>query len=157
LSLASLQRRDGNNNVLRNKHNEKGRKSRGGKAQRSMSQVSFQKGYSQFCRNVKLLSFGMDEEAGHEDEPMFRKKPIFRPERMPNYISANVITDHFTVVDKPTNTMIPDFVVQSGPSTATNDVSLEPKETKVPNSTFMFIRLDFGNRRRRKQIKRRKT
>ena len=36
----------------------------------------------QAIRNVKLLSFGAEEDGGEEEEETtFKKKPIYRPER----------------------------------------------------------------------------
>lgn len=72
---------------------ERERNNRGEEEQRSTFEGSFNIRRSPFCRNVKLLSFGADEEAADEEEPSFRKKPIFRPERTPSYTLFDVIVD----------------------------------------------------------------
>ena len=80
--------------MRKSRYSEKGGKNRGGKVQRSMFQTScLTIVFYHFIRNVKLLSFGADEEAGEEEESTFKKKPIFRPERMPSYISVNAVID----------------------------------------------------------------
>ncbi|TFK39571.1 cyclophilin-like domain-containing protein [Crucibulum laeve] len=70
-------------------------------------------------KNVKLLSFGADEDATEENEPVaFKKKAIFRPDLVDNPLPA---------------TVIPDFVSQpsvSVPSSAPKTTQLEQKSER---------------------------
>ncbi|KAF8883330.1 cyclophilin-like domain-containing protein [Gymnopilus junonius] len=84
-------------------------------AQREREEEQRRKGAK---KNVKLLSFGGDEEAAEGDERTFQKKPIYRPE----------------LLDKPDKVLaIPDFVSQpSSSSRPKASASLEvPQESKV--------------------------
>ncbi|KAF8877914.1 cyclophilin-like domain-containing protein [Infundibulicybe gibba] len=84
-------------------------------AQREREEAERRKGAK---KNVKLLSFGADEDAGGEDEPVvFKKKAIFRPD---------------LVNDPQPSTDIPDFVTQPPAKTKSRDV---PKEEKPPKKT----------------------
>ncbi|KAH9479823.1 Peptidyl-prolyl isomerase CWC27 [Psilocybe cubensis] len=68
-------------------------------------------------KNVKLLSFGAEEDAGEgDDSTTFKKKPMYRPE----------------LVEKPRKeTTIPDFVSQPSSSSKAKPPALEPpKESK---------------------------
>ncbi|KAF8962031.1 cyclophilin-like domain-containing protein [Flammula alnicola] len=74
-------------------------------------------------KNVKLLSFGADEDAGDEEETTtFKKKPIYRPE----------------LVDNPQKVVaVPDFVSQPSSSSRTKSpavASEAPKESKTEKS-----------------------
>lgn len=69
---------------------ERGEEQRRKGAKKFVPKCRFKDCNSPFYRNVKLLSFGADEEAG-EEESTFKKKPIFRPERMPSYITVKLL------------------------------------------------------------------
>lgn len=63
------------------------------------------------CRNVKLLSFGADEDGAEDSEPTtFKKKPIFRTDR--ERLDSFEIPDPLTlliVIETPNPSNIPDF------------------------------------------------
>lgn len=42
------------------------------------------------------------------------------------------------MVEKQSEALLPDFVVQPGPGTATKNVSIESKESKVPGYFFIL-------------------
>lgn len=65
-------------------------------------------------RNVKLLSFGADEDNDEEEETSFKKRPIFRPERAFDLYGTKHESYTRLVVQKSTEA-IPDFVLQRGP------------------------------------------
>ncbi|PPQ65697.1 hypothetical protein CVT24_012115 [Panaeolus cyanescens] len=74
-------------------------------------------------KNVKLLSFGGDEDAGDDgDVPMLEKKPIYRP-------------DLVTSKKKSSSIPIPDFVTQPASSSSKSKASGKEKEDTEPHES----------------------
>jgi len=83
-------------------------------------------------RNVKLLSFGADEDEEEEEGTSFKKKPIFRPERAFEFVCNNYESYTHLVVQKSTEA-VPDFVLQRGAEDRDKKTPLEPSKSSKVN------------------------